>query len=105
MTPSKNRSLHQGMVLALVLLLAACTPEANPLVGESPTAGDPAGVLLGLWHGFIMLFTFLWSLFSDSVAIYEVHNAGWSYDLGYLLGVMFFFGGSGGAAKNSTRNG
>ncbi len=43
------------------------------------------------------------SLFSDSVGVYEVHNTGWPYNLGYLFGVMMFFGGGGGAGSPRSR--
>jgi hypothetical protein len=59
----------------------------------------PAGFLYGLWHGFIILITFIISLFKDGVQIYEWHNTGGWYDFGYLLGVMMFFGGSGRSSR------
>ncbi|MDA3937638.1 MAG: hypothetical protein PF636_12455, partial [Actinomycetota bacterium] len=62
-----------------------------------------AGFWLGLWHGFIVLFTFLISLFRDNVTIYEVSNNGGWYNFGYLLGVMMFWGGGGGGAARGSR--
>ena len=53
--------------------------------------------------GFIVLFTFIISLFNDNVAVYDVHNSGGWYNFGFLLGVMFFFGGSGGGAGRRRR--
>lgn len=107
-----------GAIVVLVLLavlLAGCAAGANPLTGArggetmaeeapagGPGAGDaekPAGFLLGLWHGFIALFTFIISLFSDSVGVYEVYNSGGWYDFGFVLGAMMFFGGGGGGAS------
>jgi hypothetical protein len=55
---------------------------------------DPPGFLKGLLHGFIVLFSFIASLFTD-YKIYAFPNAGGWYDFGFLLGVMFFFGGGG----------
>lgn len=51
-----------------------------------------AGFWAGLWHGFIALFTFVISLFTDSVRMYEVlrHNSGKLYDFGYLLGSLWY---------------
>jgi len=95
---SKRTIVLSCSALAL-LLLAGCAPGAHPAVGAS---GAPAGFWQGLWHGFIMLFTFIVSLFSDSVGVYEVHNNGNWYNMGYLLGVMFFFGGSCGGACNKS---
>jgi len=71
----------------LVLLLASCA------AGNERFDTDPAGFWMGLWHGFISLFTFIISLFNDSVGVYEAANKGHLYDLGFILGIMFFYGG------------
>ena len=82
------------MLLAL-FLATSCAPTAVTPAATPGTDGDVAGFWKGLWHGFIVLFTFVVSLFTDSVGIYESHNNGNLYNLGFLLGVMIFFGGSG----------
>ena len=84
------------VVLALVivaLLLAACAPGANPAMDVAGPNGDTAGFFLGLWQGFISPITFIISLFTDSVNIYEVHNNGNWYDFGFVLGAGILFGG------------
>ena len=96
MTDSRRLTLP---LLLVVLALAACAPSANPLTDQALGDGSPAGFLLGLWHGFIVVLTFIISLFSDSIGVYEVHNTGWSYDLGYLLGLMVALGGGGAGAR------
>ena len=78
-------------LLSVVLLLSSCA--AGPNVEASP-AGQ-AGFLRGLWHGFILLVTFVISLFTDNVSIYEVHNTGNWYDFGFVLGAMIALGGAG----------
>lgn len=83
------------VLLALALVLAACAPGANPEIGTAAAeGGDPAGFWLGLWHGLIAPITFVVSLFSDGVNIYEVHNSGNLYNLGYVVGLGFIVGGS-----------
>ncbi|MGD8394051.1 MAG: hypothetical protein PVF43_01105 [Candidatus Eiseniibacteriota bacterium] len=97
-----SRILKHLLCTVLVLaplIVAGCAPDANPPAGTTGGTGVPAGFWLGLWHGFILLFTFIISLFNDGVGIYAAHNNGHLYDLGYLLGVMAFFGGSGGGAR------
>ena len=90
--------------IALALILAAgCTPTTAPPAGTQGTEGGVAGFWKGLWHGFIMLFTFIVSLFKDNMGIYESNNSGNLYNLGYLLGVMIFFGGSSGGACRKGR--
>lgn len=54
----------------------------------------PAGFWVGFWHGVISPITFLISLFTPGVRMYEVKNAGRLYDFGFLLGVLIVFGGS-----------
>ena len=77
-----------------VLLLVACAPGANPMVHQSPDGAPPAGFLLGLWHGIIIWITFFWSLFDHSVSVYEVHNSGWAYNLGFVIGAATLHGGA-----------
>lgn len=58
---------------------------------------DPAGFLVGLWHGIIMPFTFMVSLFIPGVGIYETNNNGAWYNFGFVIGASGT-GSSGGAA-------
>ncbi len=90
--------------LFLALILASsCAPTA--IAPEAPPGddGDVAGFWKGLWHGFIVLFTFLISLFNDGVGVYESYNKGHLYDLGFVLGAMIFFGGSGGGSCRKSK--
>ena len=59
----------------------------------------PAGFLAGLWHGLICPLTFLVSLFSPDVRMYEVDNNGLWYDFGFILGASSTLGGGGSAAN------
>ncbi len=90
------------IVTIAFLMISGCTPGPNQLTGSADKTGDVAGFFSGLWHGFISLFTFILSLFSDNIRMYEVHNNGNWYNFGFLLGVMSFFGGSGGGAGRRT---
>jgi hypothetical protein len=47
---------------------------------------EPAGFWVGYWHGLIAPIAFLVSLFNPEVGIYETHNNGKWYDLGFILG-------------------
>ena len=89
-----------------VVLLSGCAASRNPNENSPRESTEkPAGFWLGLWHGMIILFTFIVSLFKSSVGIYEVHNTGWSYNLGFLFGVLVIYGGgSGGASHVKSRN-
>src|SRR5215469_4915321 len=85
------------LILLLLGLLVGCAPGANPSKG---TAGDHgvAGFWLGVWHGFIAPFVFVVSLFKSGLNIYEIHNSGAWYNLGFLFGLACFFGGGGNKA-------
>lgn len=54
-----------------------------------------AGFLAGFRHGLISPITFLVSLVSPKVRIYETNNRGLWYDFGFIIGVSVVFGGGG----------
>ena len=92
MQSTKPRS-RWPLALALValLLLGACA--AGPASRWAPPDAGAAGFFAGLWHGIIVVFALVVSFFADGVSIYEVHNTGFPYDLGFVLGAMGTFGG------------
>lgn len=87
-------------VLGAALLLSSCAPGPNL---SSGTGEDPAGFWLGLWHGIILPVTFVISLFTDDVSVYEVVNNGNWYDFGFFVGVTMSLGGGGGAGVRARR--
>lgn len=82
-----------GVLLVFVVLMAGCAPGPNPLLGAAAAGHSPAGFWLGLWHGIILWVSFFISLFTHEVSVYEVHNTGWPYNLGFLLGAAGTLGG------------
>ncbi|MCK0117569.1 hypothetical protein BCE75_11152 [Isoptericola sp. CG 20/1183] len=102
MTGDRARRLLPTAALAVVVLVAltACAAGPNPTLDTASTVlGEPAGFWLGLWQGMILPVTFVVSLFTDTVSVYEVHNNGNWYDVGYVLGISFVFGGPLGASR------
>lgn len=91
------------MISMMMLAISGCAAGPNELVNIPDEEGKVAGFWQGLWHGFISPFTFLISLFSDTVHIYEIHNNGGWYNFGFLLGASIIFGGSGGGAARRRR--
>jgi hypothetical protein len=88
---------YLGLGTALALLtLSACAAGPNAMVDTGP---DPAGFWLGLWQGLISPITFLISLFTSEVNIYEVQNNGNWYDFGFMLGVAVALGGGAGGGS------
>lgn len=93
-SPARPRAVALTVVAALaLLLLSGCAADAN---GAATDAANAAGFWPGLWHGLISPITFIVSLFSDTVGIYQVRNSGGWYDFGFMLGVSIVFGGNGG---------
>ncbi|WP_237727984.1 hypothetical protein [Cellulomonas sp. APG4] len=90
-------------LLGIGPVLAACAPGTNDAVRTVGESGTVAGFWFGLWHGFISPITFVISLFTESVGIYEIHNNGGWYDFGFLIGVSIFFGGSAGGGSRAKR--
>jgi len=80
--------LKRLFLASVVLLLTACAAGDAQFTPESP-----ADFWNGLWHGVISLVTLIIHIFNDSVRVYEINNAGGWYDFGFLLGVIFGWGG------------
>jgi hypothetical protein len=91
------------LFVALVcVVLSGCAAGSNPFKDTPKDSSEkPAGFFLGLWHGMIILITFIVSLFKSSVGIYEVHNTGFGYNFGFLLGILIIYGGGSGTAARS----
>jgi hypothetical protein len=98
----KKGIIVAALVLA-VLCLAACAPGANPLKGTPAEGGKIAGFWMGLWQGLIAPIAFIVSIFNRAVNVYEVHNSGVLYNLGFILGLTVSLGGGGGGAAAARR--
>ncbi|MDA3946174.1 MAG: hypothetical protein PF439_05800 [Helicobacteraceae bacterium] len=81
----KNLSLLKHLLIFATILLVVSGCAHQPV----PNAYAPPGFFTGFLHGFIILFSFIGSIFTD-VRIYAFPNSGFSYDFGYFLGVSFF---------------
>jgi len=66
------------------VFIASCATQ------PSQEAYDAPGFFSGLLHGFLIIFSFIGSLFTD-VRIYAFPNSGGWYDLGYVLGANAVF--------------
>jgi hypothetical protein len=82
----------------LLLTMASCAPSPNVQEGVA-TGGEIAGFWLGLWHGIIAPITFVISLFSDDINVYEIHNNGNWYNFGFVLGAGVLLGGGGAGSR------
>ncbi len=80
------------LVLVALLILVGCAP-GNDRWDPYISPGNQAGFWAGVWHGIIIVVTFVVSLFTRDVGLYEVNNTGWPYNLGFLIGLMCSLGG------------
>ncbi len=91
-------------VFAVFLMgaLSGCTADVQQV--QDCVVGEPLGFWYGLWHGFIAPVSFIISLFTDQLTVFEVNNNGNWYLFGFLLGIgAFSSGGSAGARRARRR--
>ena len=79
-------------VIAIALFIASCATQPRP------EAFDPPGFFSGLLHGFLIVFSFIGSLFTN-IRIYNFPNSGAWYDFGYVIGASMFLGGGGASSR------
>jgi hypothetical protein len=85
-TPAPN-----GQINVPGVSIQIYAPGRNPLVNKVDAHDRVAGILLGIWHGIISPVTLVLSFVNKGVQMYEVHNDGSQYNLGFLLGVAIGF--------------
>jgi hypothetical protein len=71
--------------------LKTSVPGPNSQADTADANGQIAGLLPGLWHGLISPVTLVISFSNPDAPMYEVHNDGSQYNLGFLLGVAILF--------------
>lgn len=91
MLPKRRRRFFFLMLTALALVVAGCATQPRPESSDLP------GFFSGLLHGFLIIFSFIGSLFMN-IRIYNFPNSGGWYDFGYVIGAAMFLGGSGASA-------
>jgi hypothetical protein len=87
---------YVSIIALLVILLTGCADKVDLSACEPETI---YGFWYGLWHGAIVVISFICSLFCDDVAIYAIHNSGGWYNFGFILGISLTVG-SGSKASN-----
>ncbi len=93
----------------LLVLMTACTPGSsvqvhtpettfqltspgpNPELNKPTVNGRVANFADGLWHGIISPIMAVGALINPNLQMYEVHNDGQGYNLGFLIGVAIVF--------------
>ena len=81
------------LLVVLMFVFSSCVAGPNALEKTPNTEGKVAGFWKGLWHGLIAPITFIISIFTKNVRFYEVHNTGFWYNFGFVLGAGLFLSG------------
>ena len=85
-----RRPLVLALMLIVTFMCLSCAP-GNDRWDQEINLGHKAGFWAGIWHGLIIIITFIVSLFTKEVGLYDMSNTGWPYNLGFLLGLCFSF--------------
>jgi len=86
---SRRTRILLSLLLAFVALgLTACLPGDG-----KNSAAQPAGFWTGIWHGWVAPVSLIVGLFKRGIRVYEEHNTGWWYDLGFYIAIIAGFGG------------
>lgn len=84
-----------ALLIVLSLTLSGCATQPDAANGDVP------GFLLGLFHGFTIMFSLIGSLFTE-YRVYAYPNSGFWYDVGFFFGTLLLLGGGGAGAKSAT---
>ncbi len=74
------------IVIFIVINIYSCLPGPNIFENKPDDLKVISGFWEGFYHGAIAPITFVLSLFLDGIHIYEIHNNGAWYNLGFLFG-------------------
>ena len=78
-----------GQVEVPGITIQVYAPGPNPLINTPDYHGTPGGFWRGVWHGIISPITLIASFVTkQNVQMYEVHNNGVIYNLGFFLGIL-----------------
>lgn len=80
----KIKILLFTLIIGLTLVSCADVTNVNDCL---PPSDHVYGFWGGVWHGMIIQFSFLGSLFSDDIAVYAVNNNGVWYNFGFVGGL------------------
>jgi len=94
-TAAPGETTGGGGIVVPGVRLNVYAPSPNPEMNKPGVGGHVAGILLGLWHGVISPVTLIVSFFNKNVQMYEVHNDGSMYNLGFFVGLAVLVFGLG----------
>lgn len=84
--------MNQLILIGMVVILFASCASSEVIEGCVDVEAQE-GFIFGVFHGFFAPLAFIWSIFSDDMAMYAINNSGGWYDFGFLVGIGGFSGG------------
>ena len=78
------------LIVTVCFIVFVGFPGHDDLTNVSDYKGRVAGFGMGLVHGFLSIISVVVSLFNKKINIYEVHNNGVGYNLGFVLGIILW---------------
>jgi hypothetical protein len=95
-----KKSIIALLGIACLLMLTGCADQLT--FEQAIEVAKPVGFWHGLWHGMVLPFSWIGSLFSDNITIYCIANNGGWYNFGFALGAGAVLGGASSSAKSRS---
>lgn len=90
----KYTTIQIYLAICLFLLsISSCAPAGY--------TSHESGFFSGLWHGFILIFALIGKLFGADIGIYAENNTGFTYWLGFIIGIGLLGGGGNSARRRN----
>lgn len=80
-------------IVKILIIVFISTLLFGCFAGTKDIGEKPAGLFLGIWHGWIAPFALILEIFNSDIRIYEPYNRGFLYDLGFYISIIAGFGG------------
>lgn len=74
--------------IVMLILLSGCMANVTAEFVERP-----AGFFFGIWHGWLAPLSLILKIFNPAHSIYEIHNTGLGYEIGFYMAIISGFGG------------
>jgi hypothetical protein len=75
------------IIITLIVVPSVAMAAAYGFIQPgSISSTNPPGFFCGIWHGMIAPYSLIIKLFTE-VYMYAVPNKGWTYDLGFIIGL------------------
>jgi hypothetical protein len=95
-----------GLFISVGLIFIAfflVSTDFSHYAGDSYWDTDRAGIIAGIVHGILAPIMLVVSIFTD-FSMYELNNRGWFYNFGFLVGLLFVWGGGSRSTKHVVKN-